>query len=39
MVSTGGGGGLPNVDSPIELAIVLVVLGGIVWLGIKFFGD
>jgi hypothetical protein len=39
MVSTGGGGGLPNIDSPIEVAIVLVVLAGLVWLGYKFFGD
>ena len=39
MVSAGGGGGLPNIDSPIELAIVLVVLAGLVWLGFKFFSD
>jgi hypothetical protein len=37
--SGGGGGGLPNINSPVELAIVLVVLAGIVWLGFKFFSD
>jgi hypothetical protein len=40
MVSAGGGGGgLPNVDSPIEVAIVLVVLVVVAWLAFKFFGD
>jgi hypothetical protein len=39
IVSGGGGGGLPNVNNPIELAIVLVLLAGIVWLGFKFFSD
>jgi hypothetical protein len=35
--SGGGGGALPNIDSPIELAIVLAVLAGLVWLGFRFF--
>ena len=39
MVSSGGGGGLPNINSPTELIIVLVVLIGIVWVGYKFFSD
>jgi hypothetical protein len=39
MFTSGGGGGLPNINSPTELAIVLVVLAGIVWLGFKFFSD
>ena len=37
--SAGGGGGLPNINSPTELIIVLVVLIGIVWVGYKFFSD
>ena len=37
--SSGGGGGLPNINSPTELVIVLVVLIGIVWVGYKFFSD
>jgi hypothetical protein len=39
MVSAGGGGGLPNINSPTEMLIVLVVLVGIIWLGYKFFSD
>ncbi len=39
IVSGGGGGGLPNINSPIELVILLVLVAGIVWLGFKFFSD
>ena len=39
MVSTGGGGGLPNFDSPFEIGIALVVLAVVVWVGFKFFAD
>ena len=40
MVSTGGGGGgLPSFDSPFEIAIALVVLAVVVWVGFKFFSD
>ena len=39
MVSAGGGGGLPNIDSPFEMGVALVVLAVIVWVGFKFFAD
>ena len=39
MVSSGGGGGLPSFDSPMEIGIALLVLAVIVWVGFKFFAD
>jgi hypothetical protein len=37
--SGGGGGGLPRVDGPVELLILLVVVGGILWIGYRLFSD
>lgn len=39
MVSSGGGGGLPSFNSPIEVGVALLVLAVIVWVGFKFFAD
>jgi hypothetical protein len=39
MVSAGGGGGLPDINSPTEMLIVLLVLVGIIWVGYKLFSD
>ena len=40
IVSTGGGGpSLPGLDRPLELLIVVLILAGLVWLGVRFFSD
>jgi hypothetical protein len=41
MVSAGGGGGfgLPNVDNPIELLVVLVIFAALIWLGFRIFSS
>jgi hypothetical protein len=41
MFSAGGGGGfgLPRIDSPLELLIVLLVLGVLIWLGFRLFSN
>jgi hypothetical protein len=39
---TSGGGGmgrLPQIDDPIQLAIVLLVVGLLVWLGFRYFSS
>jgi len=38
-IGGGGGGGLPRIDGPVELMILLVVVGGIVWVGYRLFSD
>ena len=34
--SGGGGFGLPRVDEPLEMLVVLVLFAGLVWLGYRF---
>ena len=35
--SGGGGGSLPRVDNPVELLILLLIFGIIIWLVARFF--
>lgn len=39
MISTGGGGNLPSLNSPAEYLIFILIIGVVIWLAFKFFGD
>ncbi len=40
MITTGGGmGGLPQINSPQELVVLLVIVGVLIWLGYRFFSN
>lgn len=36
---SGGGGGLPSMNDPVQVVIAVLVLVAIVWVGFKFFSD
>ena len=37
--SSGGGFSAPNIDSPLELLIVLLVFAFLIWLAFRFFSN
>jgi hypothetical protein len=37
MFTSGGGFGLPSIDSPFEALVVLLVFAALIWLGSRIF--